>query len=121
MYATARDWARFGLLYLRDGVWDGRRILPAGWVDFARTDPPSDDGDVYGAGFWITPATGSGTPYHALIQNGPRDFFNAQGHEGQLVCIVPSKDLVVVRLGHLDDLSGWAALSEWVEGVVNLF
>jgi CubicO group peptidase (beta-lactamase class C family) len=121
VYATARDWARFGLLYLRDGVWDGKRILPEGWVDFARTKTPVEDCDIYGAGFWVTPATGSGKPYHAMAPNGPLDLFLAQGHEGQLVIIVPSKDLVLVRLGLLDDRIGWGALGEWVEQVVTLF
>jgi CubicO group peptidase (beta-lactamase class C family) len=121
VYATARDWARFGLLYLRNGVWDGRRILPEGWVDFARTKTPVEDCDVYGAGFWVTPAAGRGKPYTAMTPNGPRDLFLAQGHEGQLVIIVPSKDLVVVRLGLLNDFKGWGALGEWVEQVVTLF
>ncbi|MGZ3425269.1 MAG: serine hydrolase domain-containing protein [Polyangia bacterium] len=121
VYATARDWARFGLLYLRGGVWDGRRILPEGWVDFARTKTPVEDCDVYGAGFWITPQSGRGKPYTAMAPNGPRDLFLAQGHEGQLVIIVPSKDLIVVRLGLLDDRKGWAALGDWVEEVVRLF
>jgi CubicO group peptidase (beta-lactamase class C family) len=121
VYATARDWARFGLLYLRDGVWNGRRILPAGWVDFARTKTPVEDCDVYGAGFWVTPAAGRGKPYTAMAPNGPRDLFLAQGHEGQLVIIVPSKDLIVVRLGLLDDRKGWPSLGEWVERVVTLF
>jgi CubicO group peptidase (beta-lactamase class C family) len=121
VYATARDWARFGLLYLRDGVWNGKRILPPGWVDFARTKTPVDDCDVYGAGFWITPASGRGKPYTALTPNGPRDLFNAQGHEGQLVVIVPSKDLIVVRLGLLEDLHGWRALGDWVEHLVAQF
>lgn len=121
VYATARDWARFGLLYLRDGVWQGRRILPEHWVDFARTKTPVADCDVYGAGFWITPAVGPGKPYKALVPNGPRDLFRAQGHEGQLVVIVPSKDLVLVRLGHLADRTGWEPLGEWVERVVMLF
>ena len=121
VYATARDWARFGLLYLRDGMWQDRRILPEHWVDFARTRTPVEDCDVYGAGFWITPPAGRGKPYTALVPNGPRDLFVAQGHEGQLVVIVPSKDLVLVRLGHLADLSGWAPLGEWVERVVQLF
>jgi len=121
VYATARDWARFGLLYLRDGTWEGKRILPEHWVDFARTRTPVDDCDTYGAGFWITPPSGRGKPGRALTPDGPRDLFIAQGHEGQLVVIVPSKDLVVVRLGHLADLSGWEPLGMWVEQVVQLF
>jgi CubicO group peptidase (beta-lactamase class C family) len=121
VYATARDWARFGLLYLRDGMWQDKRILPEHWVDFARTRTPVDDCDVYGAGFWITPPAGRGKPDRALAPDGPRDLFLAQGHEGQLVVIVPSKDLVLVRLGHLADLSGWEPLGEWVERVVKLF
>jgi CubicO group peptidase (beta-lactamase class C family) len=122
VYATARDYARFGLLYLRDGVWDGRRILPAGWVDFARSKNPAEDCDVYGAGFWITPEAGSGKPDGgALAPNGPRDLFVAQGHEGQLIVIVPSKDLIVVRLGLLDDRTGFGPLGQWVEKVVALF
>ena len=121
VYATARDWARFGLLYLRDGVWQGRRILPEGWVDFARSKTPVEDCDVYGAGFWVTPSNGLGKPYHALSASGPRDLFLAQGHEGQIVVIVPSRDLVLVRLGLLDDRNGWHALGEWLGKVVALF
>ena len=121
VYATARDFARFGLLYLRDGVWDGRRILPAGWVDFARTRGPAANGATYGAGFWITPPVGDAARAHALTPGGPADLFTAQGHEGQLVVIVPSKDLVVVRLGHLDDNRGWDALGQWVQALVAAF
>jgi CubicO group peptidase (beta-lactamase class C family) len=121
VYATARDWARFGLLYLRGGVWQARRILPEGWVDFARTKTPVEDCDVYGAGWWITPAVGPGKPYPALIQNGPRDVFIAQGHEGQVIVVVPSKDLVLVRLGLFDDRVGWGALGQWLASVIKLF
>jgi CubicO group peptidase (beta-lactamase class C family) len=120
VYAAARDWARFGYLYLRDGVWDGRRILPEGWVDFARTKTPVDDCNVYGAGFWVTPSE-PGKPYRTLVANGPRDLFMAQGHEGQLVVMVPSKDLVLVRLGLIDDRVGWRALGDWIGAVVALF
>ena len=120
-YATALDYARFGLLYLREGVWNGRRILPEGWVDFARSKTPADDCDVYGAGFWITPATGSGKPMRALTPKGPRDLFAAQGHEGQLIVMVPSKDLIVVRLGHLDDRTGFRPLGDWLQDLVALF
>ena len=121
VYATARDWARFGLLYLRDGVWDGRRVLPEGWVDFARTKTPAANSDVYGAGFWVTPASGRGKPQAAFAPDGPRDLFLAQGHEGQVVVIVPSKDLVLVRLGLLNDFVGWGPLGEWATGLIRLF
>ncbi len=120
VYATARDWARFGLLYLRDGVWDGRRILPEGWVDFARTKTPVDDCNIYGAGFWVTPNE-PGKPFHAFVSDGPRDLFLANGHEGQVVVIVPSKDLVVVRLGLFDDRVGWRSFGEWMGQIIALF
>jgi CubicO group peptidase (beta-lactamase class C family) len=121
VYASARDFARFGLLYLRDGIWDGRRILPAGWADFARTRGPATNGATYGAGFWITPPTGDPARPHALTPEGPADLFTAQGHEGQLTTIVPSKDLVIVRLGHLDDAHGWPALGRWLQALVAAF
>ena len=108
-------------LYLRDGEWDGRRILPEGWVDFARTKAPPANSDVYGAGFWVTPAAGRGKPYVAFAPDGPRDIFLAQGHEGQVVVVVPSKDLVLVRLGLFDDFVGWRPLGEWAVGIINLF
>jgi CubicO group peptidase (beta-lactamase class C family) len=81
---SARDFARFGLLYLRDGVWDGRRILPEGWVDYSRTPSPQSEG-LYGAHFWVTP--------------GSLGIFSCQGAWGQRILIVPRLDLVVVRLG----------------------
>ena len=121
VYATARDFARFGLLYLRDGVWEGRRILPEGWVDFARTRNPAPDCDVYGAGWWISPASGEGKPLHGVALDGARDLFLAQGHEGQIIAVVPSRDLVVVRLGLLDDSKGWPSLRTWLEDLVAAF
>ena len=67
IWATARDWARFGYLYLRDGVWDGQRVLPEGWVDFARTPGPAANTDIYGAHWWLTAASGEGRPQRSLI------------------------------------------------------
>ena len=100
IYASARDFAKFGLLYLRDGMWDGQRVLPEGWVDFARTAGKSENADIYGAGWWVTPAEGDGRPYKSRIDTGPqRDAFSAEGFEGQFTLIVPSKDLIIVRLG----------------------
>ncbi len=85
---TARDFARLGLLYLRDGVWDGARLLPEHWVDHARTATPL--APPYGAGFWID-------------VNAPGTF-SAEGFMGQKVVIVPDADLVVVVLAqNLDD------------------
>jgi len=120
VYATAQDFARFGLLYVRDGVWDGERVLPEGWVDFARRPASGSDANIYGAGFWLTPADGQPRPPYTSAMTGPEDAFEAQGFEGQLTVIVPSKDLVLVRLGHLPD-SGWGTLSRWTAAVVSLF
>jgi CubicO group peptidase (beta-lactamase class C family) len=95
LYATARDYARFGLLYLRDGVWDGVRILPAGWVDYGRTmvsvDDPEDP-SPYGA-HWL------GVKGETLDTLNPLGTFRASGYEGQTITVCPALDLLVVRLG----------------------
>ena len=93
--ATARDWARIGLLYANDGVVAGQRILPEGWVSYSAT---STLGTSYGAGFW----TNSGTDPGALgrIRGGmPRDTFFASGNLGQRIYIIRSSKLVIVRMG----------------------
>lgn len=99
-YATARDFARFGLLYLRDGLWEAKRILPAGWVDYARTptwQQPTDEG-AYGAQWWLG-ICGPGS-------------FSANGYEGQHTAVVPDLDMVIVRHGKTpaalkDNLKAW--------------
>jgi len=123
IWATARDYARFGYLYLRDGVWNGQRILPEGWVDFARTRGSDPDTDVYGAHWWLTPAQGAGTPMRSLIVHPDlRDAFSAQGHEGQIIVIVPSRDIVLVRLGHFDGgTDAWNALGDWAGRMIGAF
>lgn len=122
-WATARDYARFGYLYLRDGVWNGRRVLPEGWVDFARTPGPDPDTDVYGAHWWLTPPTGAGRPTRSLVVDlALTDAFSAQGHEGQLIVVVPSKDLVMVRLGRFDGgQESWDALGDWSTRLIGAF
>ncbi|MGA1789909.1 MAG: serine hydrolase domain-containing protein [bacterium] len=98
MYATARDWARFGLLYLQDGIWKGERILPEGWVQYSTSPTPESQDGCYGAHFWLkVPDSfrGDSSPAPSL----PQDMFMAAGHEGQFITIIPSRDLVVVRLG----------------------
>jgi CubicO group peptidase (beta-lactamase class C family) len=102
MLASARDWARFGLLYLNDGVIGGRRILHEDWVDFSAAATLDTD---YGAGFW----TNRSEHEHAKgrVRLGiPRDAFFASGDLGQRVVILPSQHLVIVRLGDSVDPTG---------------
>jgi CubicO group peptidase (beta-lactamase class C family) len=97
LLASARDWARFGLLYLNDGVVGGRRILPEGWVNYSAS--PTPGGWVgYGAGFWTNHGDSFGANYR-VARGMPRDAFFAKGTIGQYVIIIPSERLVIVRLG----------------------
>jgi hypothetical protein len=98
MYATARDWARFGLLYLQDGTCDGERILPEGWVRYSVTAAPAAPVGEYGAQWWLNAGAAKDTS-HRPFPAVARDFYRAAGFEGQMVGVVPSKELVVVRLG----------------------
>jgi CubicO group peptidase (beta-lactamase class C family) len=102
MLASARDWARFGLLYLNDGLIGGRRILHEDWVDLSAAATLGTD---YGAGFW----TNRSEHEHAKdrVRLGiPRDAFFASGDLGQRIVILPSQHLVIVRLGDSVDPSG---------------
>ena len=91
LYATARDYARFGLLYLQDGIFNGERILPEGWVKYTTT-PASGSKGVYGSLFWLNK-----TKYYP---SAPEDMYSCNGYEGQRIFIIPSKELVVVVLGY---------------------
>jgi CubicO group peptidase (beta-lactamase class C family) len=93
-YGTVRDWARFGLLYLNDGVFEGDTVLPPGWVDFTREEAPNSDG-YYAGSFWLKEPR----PENDLV-DVPDDIYFADGFLGQRVYIIPSKDLVVVRMGY---------------------
>jgi len=97
LHMTARDWARFGLLYLRGGRWDGVQILPAQWADHART-PTANSHGRYGAHFWLN-AVDETTGQASMTDRVPTDAFMARGVGAQFVLIVPSLDLVVVYLG----------------------
>ncbi len=114
-YGTPRNWARLGLLYLRDGVWDGQRILPVGFVDFVRAPAPAWSQPVYGGQFWLNgdcvprpdvrpcrhPEDAPSRPdFAARRWNLPGDAYYMAGGGGQFVFVVPSLDLVVVRMGH---------------------
>jgi CubicO group peptidase (beta-lactamase class C family) len=90
-YGTARNWARLALLFLQDGVMEGDRILPEGWAEFVSTPAQAWEAPVYGGQFWLN-ADGA-LPL-------PKDAYFMAGGGGQRVFLVPSLDLVVVRMGH---------------------
>ncbi|MBW2289674.1 MAG: serine hydrolase [Deltaproteobacteria bacterium] len=104
-YASTRDYARFGLLYLRDGVWNGKRILPEGWSDYSRSVTPHSDGK-YAVHFWLGPVGEA----KALAAQGlalPDDMYQARGMGGQFIAIIPSRDVVIAYNGYseLEDYS----------------
>ena len=90
IYATARDFARYGLLHLQDGVFNCERILPEGWVSFS-TSPNTQSKGEYGSLFWLNKS--------GKIPSAPDDMYWCQGYDGQRIFIIPSKELVVVILG----------------------
>lgn len=85
LFAIPEDFARFGLLYLRGGVWDGRRILPEGWVDYARSRSHDDGVESHGAHWWL--------------RTGRNDLFWASGYDGQRIVLAPRRDLLILRCG----------------------
>ncbi|MEM1403120.1 MAG: serine hydrolase [Pseudomonadota bacterium] len=93
VYTNARDLARFGLLYLQDGVWEGERIVSSDWIKFVRTPAPASSvrGHDYGGQFWLVPDDRKGEV--------PGDAYSTAGNRGQYVIIDPSHDLVIVRRG----------------------
>jgi len=100
-HATARDWANFGQMYLDSGVVAGRQVVSPAWVAFVRT-PSAADG-AYGGQFWLNRPRPKGSQPALFPELGPPDLYAAIGHLGQYVMIVPSKHLVVVRLGKTQD------------------
>jgi len=90
-YGTARNWARIGMLYLNDGVWNGERLLPEGWTEWVSTPAPAWADSSYGGMVWVNPRG---------VWPLPRDAFAFRGAGGQETYVVPSLDLVVVRMGH---------------------
>jgi CubicO group peptidase (beta-lactamase class C family) len=106
LYASARDWARLGLLLLQDGRWRGEQVLPSGWAGWLRQPAPAAPSGCYGAHLWLNAGTGpdgADRPFPEL----PRDLCYFSGFQGQRVLMLPSHELVVVRLGLTKDESLW--------------
>lgn len=92
VYTNARDLARFGLLYLQKGVWNGRRLVSEEWIQFVRTPAPAtvQTGNAYGGQWWLVPDD---------RDDVPRDAYATAGNRGQYVIVVPSHEVVIVRRG----------------------
>jgi len=103
MYASARDWARLGLLFLQDGVWQGRPLLPDDWVVYSRGPARTLPDGSYGAHMWLRLPESEGLGVPPM----PEDAYYFLGHDQQIVAIVPSRDLVVVRLGLTQQGGAW--------------
>ncbi|MEZ7515727.1 serine hydrolase domain-containing protein [Flavobacterium frigidarium] len=93
-WATTRDWGKFGLLYLNKGNWNGEQLFDQSWAKYVATPATSSNGD-YGAHFWLN----AGGRY----PDAPKDLYSANGFQGQKVFIIPSMDLVIVRMGLTED------------------
>ncbi|MBL7471823.1 serine hydrolase domain-containing protein [Robertkochia sediminum] len=107
-WATARDWAKFGLLYLHKGNWNGDRIFAESWADYVSTSASDSEG-TYGAQFWLNES--------GVLPDVPRDTYFADGYQGQRVYVIPSKDLVVVRMGITD--GNYFDFNEFTGGITN--
>ena len=105
-FATPRDWARFGLLYLQNGVWQGEQIFSQDWVAYTTTPTPGAPQGEYGAHIWLN--AGSATdPNDRRWPGAPRDAFAALGFQEQKVIVIPSRKLVLVRFGATTDRKAW--------------
>ena len=93
-WATTRDWAKFGLLYLHNGNWNGEQLFDPGWVKYVTT-PTNTSNGRYGAHFWLNAG--------GYFPDAPRDMYSANGFQGQMIFIIPSRDIVIVRMGLQED------------------
>jgi CubicO group peptidase (beta-lactamase class C family) len=93
-WATTRDWAKFGLLYLHKGNWNGEQLFDESWSKYVSTPTNTSNGS-YGGQFWLNAG--------GKFPNAPKDMYYASGYQGQMVAIFPSHDLVIVRMGLKED------------------
>ena len=109
-WATTRDWAKFGLLYLHKGNWNGEQLFAPNWAKYVAT-PTNGSNGKYGAHFWLN-ANGD-------FPDVPRDFYRCSGYQGQMVAIFPSQDMVVVRMGLSEEFDFNGFLSDVVKSFKN--
>jgi CubicO group peptidase (beta-lactamase class C family) len=110
IYATARDYARFGLLYLNDGVFNNERILPDGWVKYTTSAASASNGQ-YGSLFWLNRGK--------KLPSAPEDMYMCVGHDGQRIFILPTEELVVVVLGYSPSSNGGMNFDSLIKDVLS--
>jgi CubicO group peptidase (beta-lactamase class C family) len=106
MYASPHDWLRLGQFLLQDGTWQGQRLLPPGWIDYMRSITPQSPHRQFGAHLWLRVPE----PFNSRAKRPPRlpdDAFHLIGHEGQLLSVIPSRNLVVLRMGLTRERFAW--------------
>jgi len=103
-WATARDWAKFGLLYLHNGNWNGDQLFTKDWVAYATTPTPTSNG-TYGAQFWLNA--------EKQFKDVPASMYFADGYQGQRVYVLPDQELVIVRFG-----LSWFEENVFLKGVI---
>lgn len=108
-WATPRDWSKFGLLYLHKGNWNGEQILDESWVKYTAT-PTNTSKGAYGAQFWLNAG--------GKFPDVPRDMFYCNGYQGQMVAIIPSLDMVIVRMGLKEDAQGFD-FNGFLKGIIS--
>jgi len=106
LYMSARDWLRVCKLYMDDGVWNGERILSEGWVKYSLTPTPNAPNACYGAHIWLNAAPNAADRY---VPGLPPDAFVFKGFQGQWVVGIPSKEIMMVRLGVSNEEKGWSS------------
>lgn len=117
MYASARDWARLGQFCLQGGRWRGQELLPEGWIKYSTTPTPNNPLNNYGAHFWLN-ADPKDSTLKRTWPSLPPDTYSMNGFQGQRVIIIPSKELVVVRLGFSDGPD--RGIEQLVSGVIDI-
>jgi CubicO group peptidase (beta-lactamase class C family) len=110
LYATARDYARFALLYQNDGIFNGERILPEGWVKYTTTEASASNGE-YGSFFWLNRSK--------KLPSAPEEMFSCQGHDGQRIFIMPAQQLIVVVLGYSPTSGGGMDFDRLLKDILN--
>jgi CubicO group peptidase (beta-lactamase class C family) len=110
LYATARDYARFALLYQNDGVFNDERILPEGWVKYSTSEAIASNGE-YGSFFWLNKGK--------KLPSAPEDMYMCVGHDGQRIFILPSQELIVVVLGYSATSTGGMDFDRLLKDILN--